>query len=75
MTDPCPFCSLPAHTGACAALLDYVSEARDRMRERTILTYRCNSCNDPMAFDGLCAACEEWECKQLDLDFAPVGWA
>lgn len=34
----------------------------------------CPSCGDLTAAD-LCPACVEWECKQLDLDFAPIGWA
>lgn len=37
---------------------------------------RCVSCGDLTIFDGLCAACQEWQPHApIDVEFSPIGWA
>lgn len=45
-----------------------------KIRTRIAHPHPCPGCGDLTAADR-CPAYSEWECKQLDLDFAPIGWA
>jgi len=70
-TPTCAACATPGHTiQACPEI---------RALLFSPFTDVCISCGDQLHWDApvntICGACMEWECKQLDLDFAPIGWA
>jgi len=74
MNDTCDFCHQPAHHGACAALIAFTEQVKARLYRHNPHPRFCPDCGDLITTGG-CPACWEWECKQLDLDFAPIGWA
>jgi len=69
--DACSFCGKIAHHGACAELIAYTEQVKARLYRHN--PRPCPDCGDLIT--GMCPACWEWECKQIDLDFAPIGWA
>ena len=71
MINLCDFCHTPAHHGACAELIAYTEQVKARLYRHN--PRPCPDCGDLMT--TICPACWEWECKQFDLDFAPIGWA